>query len=171
MSTPTPAAPLTPGILFSTVMMLSIAAISLWSFLLLVQTWMKVPGSFGGESRQLVLSDAIDIGGVLYGNYMRQTILFSITVSQIGFVAAYTIFIAENLQALFLSISDCKWSVPVGALIFGQLVLFLPLAMIRNLAKLSGTALVADAFILIGRGLRDRFQADEHSCLHCVLRD
>lgn len=37
------------GILFSTIMMLSIAAISLWSFLLLVQAWMKVPGSFGGE--------------------------------------------------------------------------------------------------------------------------
>lgn len=29
-------------------------------------------------------------------------------------------------------------------------MLFMPLAMIRNLAKLSGTALVADAFILIG---------------------
>lgn len=42
-------AELTPGILFSTVVMLSIAAISLWSFLLLVKTWMKVPGSFGGE--------------------------------------------------------------------------------------------------------------------------
>jgi hypothetical protein len=30
------------------------------------------------------------------------------------------------------------------------LIIFMPLAMIRNLAKLSGTALVADAFILIG---------------------
>lgn len=92
-----------------------------------------------------------DIGGALYGKYMRDTILFSITVSQIGFVAAYTIFIAENLQALLLSVSDCKWNVPIGTLIFGQLLLFLPLAMIRNLAKLSGTALVADAFILVGR--------------------
>ncbi|EJT51136.1 hypothetical protein A1Q1_07600 [Trichosporon asahii var. asahii CBS 2479] len=95
-----------------------------------------------------------DIGGALYGKYMRDTILFSITVSQIGFVAAYTIFIAENLQALLLSVSDCKWNVPIGTLIFGQLLLFLPLAMIRNLAKLSGTALVADAFILVGRCCR-----------------
>jgi proton-coupled amino acid transporter len=39
---------LTTGILFSTVVLLAIAAISLWSFLLLVETWMKVPGSFGG---------------------------------------------------------------------------------------------------------------------------
>ena len=38
-------------------------------------------------------------------------------------------------------------------LIFAELIVFLPLAMIRNITKLSGTALVADAFILIGREL------------------
>jgi proton-coupled amino acid transporter len=31
-----------------------------------------------------------------------------------------------------------------------QLVIFLPLALVRNLAKLSTTALIADAFILAG---------------------
>ncbi|OCF31256.1 solute carrier family 36 (proton-coupled amino acid transporter) [Kwoniella heveanensis BCC8398] len=126
------------GILFSAIVMVAIAFISLWSFLLLVQAYMKVPGSFG------------DIGGALYGNYMRLIILTSITVSQIGFVAAYTIFIAENLQAFFMAVTDCKTFIPVRWLIFGQLIVFLPLAMVRNLAKLSGTALVADAFILIG---------------------
>lgn len=86
-------------------------------------------------------------------------------ISQIGFVAgayphavsltisAYTIFIAENLQAFILAVTDCRTKISMTALIFGQLFLFLPLAMIRNLAKLSGTALVADAFILIGREL------------------
>ncbi|WVQ66001.1 uncharacterized protein L199_004179 [Kwoniella botswanensis] len=126
------------GILFSTIVMLAIAGISLWSFLLLVEAYMHVPGSFG------------DIGGALYGKYMRFAILISIAVSQIGFVAAYTIFIAENLQAFFMAVTDCKTYIPVKWLILGQLLIFLPLAMIRNLAKLSGTALVADAFILIG---------------------
>ncbi|KAK4685254.1 solute carrier family 36 (proton-coupled amino acid transporter), partial [Tremellales sp. Uapishka_1] len=126
------------GILFSAIVLLSIAGISLWSFLLLVETYMVVPGSFG------------DIGGTLYGRHMRSTILTSITVSQIGFVAAYTIFIAENLQAFVLAVSDCKTYIQIRWLIFAQLIVFLPLAMIRNLAKLSGTALVADAFILIG---------------------
>jgi len=37
------------GLLFSTVVMVSIAGISLWSFLLLMQAYMVVPGSFGGE--------------------------------------------------------------------------------------------------------------------------
>lgn len=39
-----------------------------------------------------------DIGGALYGPWMRYTILSSIVISQIGFVSAYTIFVAENLQ-------------------------------------------------------------------------
>lgn len=39
-----------------------------------------------------------DIGGVLYGPWMRIAILSSIAISQIGFVAAYTIFVSQNLQ-------------------------------------------------------------------------
>ena len=39
-----------------------------------------------------------DIGGTLYGPWMRYAILFSIAISQIGFVTAYTIFVAQNLQ-------------------------------------------------------------------------
>lgn len=147
---------LTPsGMVFSTVVLLAIAAISLWSFLLLVDTYLKVPMSFG------------DMGGHLYGKYMRISILTSIAVSQIGFVAgqfpldigqepsnassAYTIFVAENLQAFVLAVTDCKTFISTRDLIFAQLLLFLPLSMIRNLAKLSFTALVADAFILLGR--------------------
>ncbi|WOO77782.1 Vacuolar amino acid transporter 3 [Vanrija pseudolonga] len=126
------------GMVFSTVVLLAIAAISLWSFLLLVDTYLKVPMSFG------------DMGGHLYGKYMRISILTSIAVSQIGFVAAYTIFVAENLQAFVLAVTDCKTFISTRDLIFAQLLLFLPLSMIRNLAKLSFTALVADAFILLG---------------------
>lgn len=35
-------------------------------------------------------------------------------------------------------------------MIFAQIIFYLPLAMFRNIQKLSWTALVADAFILIG---------------------
>ena len=64
--------------------------------------------------------------------------------------AAYTIFIAQNLQAFVLAVTDCKTFIPTRWMILAELAIFLPLAMVRNLAKLSGTALVADAFILIG---------------------
>lgn len=69
---------------------------------------------------------------------------------QVELTLAYTIFIAENLRAFILAVTDCKTDISTSTLIFAQLLLFLPLAMIRNLAKLSGTALVADAFILVG---------------------
>lgn len=81
---------------------------------------------------------------------MRYAILTSITISQIGFVSAYTIFVAENLQSFVYAASRCMSFIPVQYLIVMQLVILLPMALIRNLAKLSTTALVADVFILAG---------------------
>ncbi|CAE6508366.1 unnamed protein product [Rhizoctonia solani] len=126
------------GMLFSTVVLVVIALVSLWSFLLLVYAKFEVSGSFG------------DIGGALYGKWMRQLILASIVISQLGFVSAYLIFVAENLQAFILAVSKCQHLVSTTTLIFAQLVLFIPLSLVRNLAKLSTTALVADGFILVG---------------------
>lgn len=81
---------------------------------------------------------------------MRYAILTSIAVSQLGFVCAYTIFVSQNLQAFVLAITNCIKFIPVQYLILLQLIIFLPLALIRNIAKLSSTALVADVFILAG---------------------
>jgi len=58
--------------------------------------------------------------------------------------------VAQNLQAFLLAVSKCANYVSILHLILAQLVVLLPLAMVRNLAKLSTTALVADAFILVG---------------------
>ena len=59
------------GMLFSIIVLLSIAMISLYSFLLLVKTRLVVPGSFG------------DMGGVLYGTWLQIAILTSVTLSQV----------------------------------------------------------------------------------------
>lgn len=126
------------GLLFSIVVLTSVAMISLVSFLLLVKANLKVPASFG------------DMGGVLYGPRMRFAILASIVFSQLGFVAAYTVFVAQSLQAFILAVSHCRHLVPIAYLILVQLFAFIPLALVRRIAKLSGTALVADAFILFG---------------------
>lgn len=126
------------GLLFSTLTFIFIACISLYSFLLLVKTKFVVRGSFG------------DIGGAMYGPWMRYLILGSIVVSQLGFVAAYTIFVAENLQAFVMGVTNCTKLIPVQYFIVMQLCVFLPLVLIRDLAKLSTTALIADGFILVG---------------------
>ncbi|KAI9260543.1 transmembrane amino acid transporter protein-domain-containing protein [Phascolomyces articulosus] len=126
------------GMIFSTTLLAVIAIISLYSFLLLVETRSKVPMSFG------------DIGGVLFGKTMRMAVLVSITLSQIGFVCAYMVFVAQNLQALLESVFHCEVTVPLAYLILGQILVFVPLAMIRKIQKLSAFALIADLFILIG---------------------
>lgn len=126
------------GILFSSAILTFIALISLYSFLLLVKTKFVVSGSFG------------DMGGALYGRWMRLAILTSIVVSQIGFVAAYIIFVSENLQAFVMAVTKCAKLLGIQYFILIQMIIFLPLVLVRNIAKLSTTALVADVFILAG---------------------
>ena len=58
------------GLAFSTVLLLCIAALCLFSMLLLVRCREKYSGSFG------------DLGGILYGKYMRLAVLTSISLSQ-----------------------------------------------------------------------------------------
>lgn len=118
--------------------MIFIAAISLYSFLSLVETRNAVPAGFG------------DMGGVLFGSKMRMAVLICITLSQIGFVCAYMSFVAENLQSLILTFSKCRVSIPLHVLILAQCFVFIPLAMIRKIQRLSVFALIADVFIVIG---------------------
>lgn len=134
-----PRAFLNGGILFSSVILILVASLSQVCFILLIQTKQAVGvPSFGA------------IGGKLYGQVMRRMILTSLVISQIGFAAAYIVFTSENLQALILAVTNHKTLINIETLIVLQLLIFLPLSMVRNIAKLSGTALVADFFILLG---------------------
>ena len=133
-----PRAFLSGGMLFSSLVLLGIAGLSYFCFILLTATRLKVEASFG------------DIGGILYGKWMRSAILFSIVLSQLGFVSAYTVFTAENLQAFVLAVSNCRSFIDIKFMVLLQLVIFLPLSLIRDISKLGFTALIADAFILLG---------------------
>jgi proton-coupled amino acid transporter len=133
-----PRAYLNGGMLFSNLVLLGVASLSYYCFILLVNTRLKVDGSFG------------DIGGALYGKYMRTLILSSIVLSQIGFVSAYIVFTAENLQAFVLAVSKCRQYIDIKFMVLMQLVVFLPLSLIRDIGKLGFTALIADVFIMLG---------------------
>ncbi|KAF9019259.1 neutral amino acid transporter, partial [Haplosporangium bisporale] len=126
------------GLLFSSIVLVAIAAISLLSFLLLVESRQVVPASFG------------DIGGHLYGPLMRLFVLFSVAVSQVGFVCAYMSFVSTNLEALAHNLFEDAKLYPSYFFVLVQLIVFIPLAMIRNIARLSFTAVVADVFICFG---------------------
>ncbi|KAK4138711.1 hypothetical protein BT67DRAFT_438026 [Trichocladium antarcticum] len=133
-----PRAYLNGGMLFSNLVLLFVAALSYYCFVLLVTTRLRIDGSFG------------DIGGILYGKWMRTLILASIVISQLGFVAAYIVFTSENLQAFILAVSNCQTRVPITWLIVMQMLVFLPFSLLRDIGKLGFTALIADAFIVIG---------------------
>ncbi|KAL3492667.1 transmembrane amino acid transporter protein-domain-containing protein [Aspergillus germanicus] len=133
-----PRAFLNGGMLFSSLVLLAVSLLSFYCFILLVNTRLKIDGSFG------------DIGGALYGKHMRRIILGSIVLSQLGFVSAYIVFTAENLQAFVLAVSNCRSFIDIKWMVLMQLVIFLPLSLIRDISKLGFTALIADLFILLG---------------------
>ncbi|RMZ82822.1 hypothetical protein DV737_g1925, partial [Chaetothyriales sp. CBS 132003] len=126
------------GMLFSSLVLIAIAFLSFFCFVLLIDTRRQVEASFG------------DIGGILYGKWMRAAILSSIVLSQLGFVAAYTVFTSENLQAFVLAVSKCKTFIDIKYMVLMQLIIFLPLSLIRDISKLGFTALIADVFIMLG---------------------
>jgi proton-coupled amino acid transporter len=129
------------GLLFSLITLVFVSLVSSIAFHLLLQCRARIGG--GGYG---------DIGEAIGGKWMRSIILGSITISQIGFVCAGIIFTAENLYSFLDAVG--KGSTPLSAksLIAIQLILLVPLALIRNISKLGGAALLADVCILLGLG-------------------
>ena len=126
------------GMVFSNVVLLAVAGLSYYCFCLLTRTRLIVGQSFG------------DMGQVLYGSWLKSLINFSLVLSQIGFVSAYIVFVSENLQAFFLAVSKCEWDIDVRWFIFGQMLIFMPISLIRQIHNLEKFVLVADALIVLG---------------------
>lgn len=133
-----PRAFLNGGMLFSNVVLLGVAGLSYFCFVLLVSTRLAVEHSFG------------DMGFHIYGNWMRNMINFSLVISQIGFSSAYIVFVSENLRAFVLAVTDCKTQISIGFMILMQMIVFLPLSLYRNINNIQKLALLADVFILLG---------------------
>ncbi|KAK3305125.1 transmembrane amino acid transporter protein-domain-containing protein [Chaetomium strumarium] len=126
------------GILFSTVTMLAVSAITMVAFHLLLQCKLHYSGGYG------------EIGHAVAGPRMRNLILFSIALSQLGFVCAGIVFVAENLATFFDAVTAGPSPFTTAGLIAIQLIFLVPLSWIRNISKLGPVALLADACILVG---------------------
>lgn len=134
------------GILFSSLALAAISALSMLAFHLLLRCRTACGG--GGYG---------DIGNAIAGPKMRTLVLGSITFSQLGFVCAGLVFVAQNLYTFSSSMTarrtgdvDATSPLSTTSLIALQLVVVIPLAFIRNISKLGPAALVADVFILAG---------------------
>jgi proton-coupled amino acid transporter len=128
------------GILASSITLVMVSFITCLCFRLLLQCREKCGGGGYGE-----------LGGAIVGRRFRSLVLASITLSQLGFVCAGIIFTAENMYSFFQAVLKSR-NLPVGinTFIALQLILLIPLALIRNISKLGPAALLADVFILIG---------------------
>lgn len=127
------------GILFSCLAMLAVSAITMVAFHLLLQCKHHYGGGYG------------EIGQAIAGSKMRTLILASITLSQLGFVCAGIVFVAENLDSFFTAVTaDGTSPFSSSGLVAFQLAILIPLSWIRNISKLGPAALLADACILVG---------------------
>lgn len=128
------------GILFSSMTLIVISLISCVCFHLLLECRKRYGGGYG------------EIGATIVGPRFRSLILASIAISQLGFVCAGLIFTAQNLYAFLDAVTEGEKNLAVGVptLIAIQLVLLVPLGLIRNISKLGPAALIADVFIMFG---------------------
>jgi proton-coupled amino acid transporter len=128
------------GMLFSSITLVMVSAISCLAFHLLLQCRARHGGGYG------------DIAESIGGKKTRSIILASISLSQLGFVCAGIIFFAENVYSFLEAVLNGPSPLSIRALIGIQLFVLIPLAFIRNISKLGGAALLADVFIMLGLG-------------------
>ncbi|KAI9694801.1 MAG: hypothetical protein M1822_000417 [Bathelium mastoideum] len=126
------------GILFSSITLVTVSVVTTIAFHLLLQCRKRYGGGYG------------ELGASIGGPKLRALILGSITLSQLGFVCAGTIFVAENLYAFQEAVAQGSTPLSSNALIAIQLVVLIPLALIRNISKLGPAALIADICIMLG---------------------
>ncbi|CDO95432.1 unnamed protein product [Kluyveromyces dobzhanskii CBS 2104] len=126
------------GLTFSVLMLSFFGIYSYWCYYILIRSKVATGvSSFG------------DIGSKLYGPFMRYAILFSLILTQLGFSAAYVVFTCKNLLAFFQNVFQFR-SLRIEHLLVLQAVIFIPLAFIRNVSKLSLTSLLANFFTMAG---------------------
>lgn len=128
------------GLLFSALTLFGFGFLSYWCYLILVYSKIAVKVSSFGE-----------IGRICYGNHMQRLIIVSIIISQVGFVAAYIVFTAENLRAFVANVTRYQLAdLDVFWFIAAETLIVVPLTLIRDITKLSLLAVLANGFIMMG---------------------
>ncbi|SGZ58486.1 CIC11C00000006069 [Sungouiella intermedia] len=125
------------GLLFSTIVMMIFGFLTYICYIVLIFS-KKILGksSFG------------ELAFLTYGNPLKYSIMVSIILAQIGFVATYILFTAENM-ALFME-GFFHITVSKANIVILQCLILIPFVLIRDLTKLSFTSLLSSVFILVG---------------------
>ncbi|KAJ1817543.1 hypothetical protein LPJ75_001688 [Coemansia sp. RSA 2598] len=125
------------GLLTSCVLMIAVAWYAWHCILLLAEVYLHI----GGGSYS-------DIGRRLFGRWMQYAVTSSIVLAQIGGCCAYTIFVAQNWRNVFNTLSGCRLQLSMQFWVLVQLLVFIPLALIRQIRYFAPVALLANALII-----------------------
>ncbi|KAJ2365991.1 hypothetical protein IW150_006064, partial [Coemansia sp. RSA 2607] len=135
------------GLLFSALILVLVAAASLYTMQQLVHCHLRQEtDAVSGSGAYGILAQKA------YGRWMRRAVEFSTVASQLGFSCAGSVFVATSLRDAFNAMTSCRWSteLPIGFWIVAQALPLAPLCLIRHVRGFSKVALFADAGIILG---------------------
>ncbi|KAJ2778816.1 hypothetical protein GGI15_004064 [Coemansia interrupta] len=126
------------GLAASAVTMLAVAWYAWHCMVLLGDVYLVVGGSYS------------DLGHRLLGRWAGRLITVSVLLAQIGFCAAYTIFVATNARDLWNTLTHCRYDLAPAVWVALQLLAYVPLAWVRRIKHFAPFAVAANAFIMVG---------------------
>ena len=127
------------GLISSLVLLVVMASFSLWGMWLLFKASLVIPGSYQ------------DIVGELYGAGFKRMVMLSLAFCQYGFVMVYFLFVASNVSDLISTMTDCTYQIKEWAILISvQLIVYVPLVLIRNIQNLAKFAALANVLMLSG---------------------
>ncbi|KAJ1723051.1 hypothetical protein LPJ53_002574 [Coemansia erecta] len=126
------------GLAASAVTMLAVAWYAWHCMVLLGDVYLVVGGSYS------------DLGHRLLGRWAGRLITVSVLLAQIGFCAAYTIFVATNARDLWNTLTRCRHDLAPAGWVALQLLAYVPLAWVRRIKHFAPFAVAANAFIMLG---------------------
>lgn len=125
------------GLLFSTLTLSGFGVLTYLCYIVLIHSKSIFGKSSFGE-----------LGFLTYGKPLKYSIMVSIIISQIGFVATYILFTAENMSSFVKGVFEV--TIAKSHIVIVQCALLIPLVLIRDLTKLSFTSFISSVFILLG---------------------
>eukprot|EP00834_Sanchytrium_tribonematis_P000020 NODE_2_length_91304_cov_0.692462.p20 type:complete len:403 gc:universal NODE_2_length_91304_cov_0.692462:40042-38834(-) len=134
-----PKAFLNGGIGGSFLLLVLMATLSLCGMYLLFKSSLVIPGSYQ------------DIAGVLYGTLFRNSVRTSLVFCQFGFVMVYMLFVASNIKDLVSTLTNCRYEIHDWFILIAvQLIIYIPLVLIRNIQSLAKFALFGNILMFTG---------------------
>ncbi|KAJ2757594.1 hypothetical protein H4S06_003108 [Coemansia sp. BCRC 34490] len=126
------------GLLAASATMLFVAWYAWHCMVILGEVYLRLGGSYS------------DLARTLFGRWAGRAVTVSILLAQIGFCAAYTIFVATNARDLWNSVTGCRFNVSPTVWVLAQLAAYVPLSWVRRIKQFAPFAVAANAFIMAG---------------------